>query len=170
MPTLRRFSILRARTFVRPSGARMRVRSERRRPPLASSPAIAAADLAQSPLATRSFGRFCSAVTIAACHLPGRSLRDLLSAYWAAKETLPTRVTRALWLAEWASRLAWADLVIPTLVGGLEETAAAVARLPQRHRVDSGTLTTNDVGCSGGGFSLHQNSCAAARSARPEKR
>jgi hypothetical protein len=43
-------------------------------------------------------------------------------------------------------------------------------RLPQRHRVDSGTLTTNDVGCSGGGFSLHQNSCAAARSARPEKR
>ena len=75
----------------------------------------------------RSFGRFCSAATIAACHLPGRSLHDLLSAYWAAKETLPTRVTRALWLAEWASRLAWADLVIPTLVGGLEETAAAVA-------------------------------------------
>ena len=43
-------------------------------------------------------------------------------------------------------------------------------RLPQRHRVDSGTLTTIDVGCSGCGFSLHQNSCAAARSARPEKR
>ena len=63
----------------------------------------------------------------------------------------------------------------PTPRVRIDPTAGAVEstddhRLLQRHRVDSGTLTTIDVGCSGCGFSLHQNSCAAARSARPEKR
>jgi hypothetical protein len=50
----------------------------------------------------------------------GAELRDLLAAYWAAKDDLPSRVTRAMWRTEYASWLKWADLVLPTLVGGLE--------------------------------------------------
>ena len=47
-------------------------------------------------------------------------LRDLLAAYWSAADDLPQRVTRASWRADYASWSAWADAMLPTLVGGLE--------------------------------------------------
>jgi hypothetical protein len=50
----------------------------------------------------------------------GAELRDLLAAYWGASGQLPRRVTRGMWRTEYASWLKWADLVLPTLVGGLE--------------------------------------------------
>lgn len=45
-------------------------------------------------------------------------LAALLDALWSAD--LPPRVRRALWRAEWAGWSAFADAMLPTLVGGLE--------------------------------------------------
>jgi hypothetical protein len=50
----------------------------------------------------------------------GAELRDLLRAYWSIEGELPRRVERAIWRTEYASWLKWGDLVIPTLVSGLE--------------------------------------------------
>ena len=47
-------------------------------------------------------------------------LRQLLAAFWAVQETLPARVRRALFRTEYAVWSAWADAMLPTLVGGLE--------------------------------------------------
>jgi hypothetical protein len=71
--------------------------------------------------------------------LEGLELRELVSAYWAAEDQLPSRVVRAMGRTEYASWLKWGDLVLPTLVGGLEallkterhgSTQQFVARVP----------------------------------------
>jgi hypothetical protein len=50
----------------------------------------------------------------------GAELRDLLCTYWGVAKDLPDRVRRAIWRTEYASWLKWADLVVPTLISGLE--------------------------------------------------
>jgi hypothetical protein len=50
----------------------------------------------------------------------GEELRKLLSDYWAIEDDLPRRVSRAMWRTEYSSSLKWADVMLPTLVGGLE--------------------------------------------------
>jgi hypothetical protein len=50
----------------------------------------------------------------------GAELRDLLTALWATVDKRPPRVGRAMFRIEWASWLAWADLALPVIVGGLE--------------------------------------------------
>jgi hypothetical protein len=45
-------------------------------------------------------------------------LADLLAAQRSAE--LPNRVTRAMWRSEYATRIGWADVMLPTLIGGLE--------------------------------------------------
>jgi hypothetical protein len=47
-------------------------------------------------------------------------LRDLLAAFWTVQESLPARIRRTLWRTEYAGWSAWADAMLPTLVGGLE--------------------------------------------------
>jgi hypothetical protein len=48
-------------------------------------------------------------------------LCDLLAAFWAVQDELPgSRVQRALFRTEYAVWLAWADTMLPILVGGLE--------------------------------------------------
>jgi hypothetical protein len=50
----------------------------------------------------------------------GEELGALLAAYWDIEDQLAGRVRRAMWRAEYASWLAWADLVVPVVVSGLE--------------------------------------------------
>ena len=47
-------------------------------------------------------------------------LRRLLEAYWVTRDRLPPRVTRAMWRAEYAASIRWGDVILPTLVSGLE--------------------------------------------------
>ena len=47
-------------------------------------------------------------------------LRNLLAAFWAVQESMPARLRRALFRTEYAGWSAWADAMLPTLVGGLE--------------------------------------------------
>jgi hypothetical protein len=51
----------------------------------------------------------------------GAELRSLLAALWARANTRPgTRVGRAMFRTEYASWMAWADIALPVIVGGLE--------------------------------------------------
>ena len=50
----------------------------------------------------------------------GVELRNLLTAFWAGTETRPERVRRAIWRTEYATWMAWADVALPVIVGGLE--------------------------------------------------
>ena len=70
----------------------------------------------------------------------GKELARLLAAYWKAKDDLGGRVARAIWRAEYATWQQWVDLMISTLVGGIEAllkterhqaTKQFVRRLPQ---------------------------------------
>lgn len=45
-------------------------------------------------------------------------LADLLTTKRSAE--LPPRVTRAMWRSEYATRIGWADVMLPMLIGGLE--------------------------------------------------
>ena len=47
-------------------------------------------------------------------------LRALLGVYWSARGDLPARVSRAMWRAEYAASIRWGDVILPTLVSGLE--------------------------------------------------
>ncbi|MBW8017969.1 MAG: hypothetical protein FVQ82_17500 [Planctomycetes bacterium] len=46
------------------------------------------------------------------------ALASLLAAKWELD--LPDRVSRALWRSEYATRIPWADVMLPTILGGLE--------------------------------------------------
>lgn len=59
--------------------------------------------------------------------VPGREWLDgpeaeELAILLAAKRSaeLPPRLTRAMWRSEYATRIGWADVMLPTLIGGLE--------------------------------------------------
>lgn len=69
----------------------------------------------------------------------GIELRNLLSALWATADSRPDRVRRAMFRAEYASWMAWADVALPVIVGGLESllktdrhpsTGQFIARVP----------------------------------------
>jgi len=47
-------------------------------------------------------------------------LESLLASYWANSHSFPVRLTRAMWRFEYAYGQRWADVALPTIVGGLE--------------------------------------------------
>lgn len=53
--------------------------------------------------------------------LDGPEAEELAKLLTAKRSTeLPPRVTRAMWRSEYATRIAWADVMLPMLIGGLE--------------------------------------------------
>lgn len=74
-------------------------------------------------------------------------LRALLDAHRTAE--LPPRVQRAMWRSEYATRLAWANVMLPTIIGGLEALLKIGRGYPTRQFKVRSTALAAELGIVG---------------------
>jgi hypothetical protein len=94
----------------------------------------------------------------------GSELRNLLAALWAGATTRPDRIRRAMWRAEWASWVAWANVALPVLVGGLESLLKTERHHATRQFATRVTALAADLGFEG----ITADLCEAISDARSE--